>query len=141
MIRLFKWLWALDTRAVEMVLGFELLRRGLLWITGAADMVSSYYMPLIDLAPPVFWGAIFAGAGIVQIGGVLINGRWRRSPFLRMGSLLFSLIMYAVLVQAFIAAGNGSGGSIQAWTQELLSVAVAFWCFVNINAKWERVRA
>lgn len=135
MIRnLFLWLWSLDTRLVEWLMGVELMRRGTLWATGIAPMDAPFYEPMTKVTYAIVWGYMFIVVGIIQNAGVIINGNWRRSPALRMGALFFSVIAYTLLAQVFFNAGVGGAG-IQGATRQAFNAMVCLWCFLNISAK------
>ena len=138
LIRIFLWLWRLDTRAVEVILGIELLRRGTLWATGAAPMSSQSYKPMSDAMSSGMWGAVFLVVGCMQLAGIVINGNWHRSPYLRMSALIFSLMAYSLLAQVF-AGGANPGAALQSATQQLLNAVVCLWCVLNISAKMKNV--
>lgn len=129
-----RWLWGLDTRILELLIGFELLRRGLLWVSGLAPMDAETYRPMTDVMGFVGWGLFFLSVAIVQIAGITINGNWRRSPHLRQSALLISIVAYILLAQVF-AAGSNAGVAIQTSTQQYLSAFACFWCFLNITSK------
>lgn len=123
------WLWRLDTRILEIALGLELLRRGMVWLTSGATLSEPYYASLASVAGVTFWGVLFVIAGLCQIGGVVINGNWHRSPLLRCAVLAFSVTMYSVLARSFMSF------STQSATQEVLSAITCAWCLFNIASK------
>jgi hypothetical protein len=128
------WLWALDTRLTELLLGYLLLIRGLVWTSPLGDMSSRVYEPLTEIMGVHQWGITLSLFGFAQIIGVIINGRWHRSPFLRRGVLTFSLIIYTVLTSSFHQSTIGGAG-LQATMQQLVLALCCFWCLVNVAAK------
>lgn len=44
------------------------------------------------------------GIGIVWMGGLLINGSWRRSPLLRLGCAILGTTLWGAIEAAFIAS-------------------------------------
>lgn len=133
-----RWIWALDTRFAELVLGAFLLARGTIWAVPGNDMSERVYAPLVALMPGEHWGGLLVACGIAQIGGVIINGRWRKSPMLRCIVLLISLIVYTVIAMSFAEAADSTGG-LQATIQQSLFALFSFWAIVNIADKnWHR---
>ena len=122
----------MDTRLLEIILAIDLLRRGVLWLSGIADMSAEYYEPMLLIMTDTTWGVVFTLVGIAQIAGVLINGNWKKSPNLRMCVLLFSIVAYTVLTQLFY---GDTGAALQGSSQQLLNVLVCLWCLLNIAAK------
>lgn len=67
-----------------------------------------FFKLLADIAPEAFWGwsAFLIGLGRVVV--LLINGAWRRSPFLRQCGCAFGLMVWLAL---FLGAGALDYGS------------------------------
>ncbi|WP_224826298.1 hypothetical protein [Cognatishimia sp. MH4019] len=129
-----RWLWALDWRPAEFLLGLEMMRRGFLWLTGWADMASPIYGSFTALADHHFWGLLFLVVGLGQIAGIVINGNWHHSPTLRKVCLLFSFAMFAILMVAFWSVTT-TGAGVQAWTSEALNAVMAAVFILNIASK------
>ncbi|MBO6553271.1 MAG: hypothetical protein JJ926_03745 [Roseitalea sp.] len=129
-----RWFWSLDTRIAEMAIGWLLIVRGAIWLSPYGDMSSHIYDPLTNIMGVTYWGALSMACGFLQWAGVVINGRWHRSPFLRRGVLLISLMLYTVLAVS-LARSAGAGAALQAVMQQASYAAFCFWCIVNITAK------
>lgn len=127
-IQTFRWLWALDTRAVEMLFGLFLLARGFVLSVAPGEMSGRSYEPFLDMMPASSWATFFLCVGIIQITGVLINGRWRKSPYVRMGALLATFVAYLGLTLGFSQLSVWLAVSIYA------PIAIsAFWCMINVS--------
>lgn len=132
-VGMLQWMWSLDTRGAEFIIGSLAMGRGFIWMLPQYQMDAAYYAPMIDLLPSFWWGLIFFFAGALQILAIIINGTWKRSPFLRCAALTVMFVIYAMLAQIFF--DGSSGPALQAaLTQAQLAVAAA-WCIINISAK------
>lgn len=131
--RTMMWLWSLDTRSVEILLAMEATRRGWIWLTPSASLDSKVYASLSTIAGVHFWGGLFITIGTLQFSALLINGNWKRSPFLRIICLGLAMTIYLVLAMAFFS--NEGTPALQAATAQLLLVIVSAWSIINVSAK------
>lgn len=131
-------LWRIDTRAMEFYLGVELIRRGMFWLTGLADMSQTFYNPMTEIMSADAWGLYFVVLGSAQLIGLLVNGTWHRSPLLRVIVLLLSSSAYSVLAVCFLS--YGTGGSLQSGSQQALIMITCIWCMANVASKMESGR-
>ncbi|EJW12720.1 hypothetical protein A33M_1690 [Rhodovulum sp. PH10] len=49
------------------------------------------YRVLTELAPEPVWALVSIAIGVMRMAGLVINGRWRRSPLLRAGGAAWGL--------------------------------------------------
>lgn len=126
----FRWMWNLDTRFAELGFGALMISRALVLTLAPDEMSGRSYQWFLDILPSNAWAFVFLTFGLFQFGGVLINGRWHRSPLLRMCGLVASMVTYSVMTTGFVEAG--------AW----LAVSVygtvslgAFWCLLSVSTK------
>lgn len=124
-----RWLWALDTRILEFTFGVLIFLRGLvLWIEPEA-MAGATYTGFVEIMSVKSWATLFLLAGVFQLTGIIINGNWRRSPWLRFTGAFIGSICYAMLATLFV------GQSLLAIsTYAPLSIALA-WTALNISSK------
>ena len=127
------WLWSLDTRSAEFLLGFVLLCRGFAISLPTDSMASAPYVPYLAIMPEIYWGLLTVLAGAAQVLGVVINGRWRRSPHLRMAGAWVGLMWYVALTITFLI-GSPVTISIAAFLYLPLAIG-SMWCFLNIASK------
>jgi hypothetical protein len=124
------WLWHLDTRLAEIVLGSITFARGVkLALPGSAMSGDSYNA--FAFLPESVWAITFMGFGLAQLSAVVINGRWHRSPALRAIGALFGVWSFAALTAGFVASGGFSLPSG-------LYAVLTFWstyCLINISSK------
>lgn len=125
-----RWLWHLDTRLAELMFGAMMLARALVLSLAPDEMTARSYQWFLDLLPPGIWALLFLTFGMFQFCGVLINGRWRKSPWLRMVGLLVSMVTYAVMTTGFVESGAWLAVSVWATI-----TAGAFWCLLNVSSK------
>ena len=95
------WLWSLDTRSAEFLLGFVLLSRGLA-IALPTPSMGEIYASYTTVMPELYWGLLTVFAGAAQTSGVVVNGRWRRSPALRMAGAWVGFMWYIALTLTFL---------------------------------------
>lgn len=119
----------------------EALGRGSEWITSCVligfgvalfypgeTLAGSGYRAFAGLGLTDFMlGSLMASSGILRSVGLIINGRWRRSPTLRVVGALIGSTLFTMLAAAFAAPSfSGSGGlSTGATTYLVLAVADA----------------
>ncbi|KMK68608.1 hypothetical protein [Puniceibacterium sp. IMCC21224] len=70
------WIWHLDTRLTEIVLGSATFARGTTLALPGGMMAGESYRGFTFL-PEAVWAVVFAVFGLAQLGAVVINGRWR----------------------------------------------------------------
>lgn len=127
------WLWSLDTRSAEFLLGFVLLCRGFAISLPTDSMASATYVPYLAIMPEIYWGLLTVSAGAAQVLGVVINGRWHRSPLLRMAGAWVGLMWYIALTITFLI-NSPLTISIAAFLYLPLALG-SMWCFLNIASK------
>lgn len=125
----FWWLWSLDTRTAEIVLAFMVFVRGLalLWPTESMDM--QFYAANLALMSEPAWAVTHIIAGCLSGAGLLINGRMRRSPWMRIWGALISMAVFIGLTVTW-AANSPSEVSLAVATYLPLSI-VGGWCALN----------
>jgi len=79
---LMEYLYGDGWRLVEIVLGVQIVLRGLA-ILFLGGMAAAYYADFPFASMPVAWGILAFVIGGGRIAGTVINGRWGRSPHLR----------------------------------------------------------
>jgi len=131
-IFLIKWLWALDTRAMELLIGVIILSRGLMILIIPASMSSSIYNSFLEVMSIPMWGITCVLAGTFQIAGVMINGHWRRSPILRCIGAIYAASFFAMLTVLFSYVTPPALLAISIYLP--LSIC-NLWTAVNISAK------
>lgn len=94
-------------------------------------MGAAIYAGYLEIAPEFVWGMIFAIAGLFSVAGVIINGRWHRSPSLRRLGALMSFITMAMLAITFFVKSSYSP-SLAALLYLTLA-AWALWTLINIE--------
>jgi hypothetical protein len=95
--RTLSWLWALDTRALEMTIGMAVASRGLWLFLSPSAMDSSIYDGFKMMMPAYMWGLLCVIAGAFQMGGVLINGHWSKSPWMRFTGAMMATTFFAMI--------------------------------------------
>lgn len=126
----FRWAWHLDTRLVEIGLGALMMSRAIVLTVSPDQMAGRSYQWFIEIMPISIWAMLFLVFGLFQFAGVLINGRWHKSPLLRMAGLLASIVTYSVMTTGFVQSEAWLAVSVYATIS-----AGAFWCFLNVAAK------
>jgi hypothetical protein len=99
--KLWRFVLNLDPRMLELFIAWHLWIRGLPWVAGWADMSLPGYRALTNVMDAPSWGLVFCTIGCIQLAVIVINGTWRRSPYLRMICLAFAAVMNTVLVWGF----------------------------------------
>lgn len=97
----FQWLVGLDTRLVELILSWILLTRGLMLLTHGDTLNPVTYEAFVNIMPSPAWGLLYFGLGSLIFSGIVINGRWRHSPYSRICGALFSAILFAAVAGLF----------------------------------------
>ncbi|MEL6680650.1 MAG: hypothetical protein AAFQ51_18250, partial [Pseudomonadota bacterium] len=82
----FEWIWALDTRLLEITLALVMLVRGIMKLTPGSVTDYDVYSVFHQIAPEEVWGVLFAVCGIVHLVALYINGRWKTTPSIRIGA-------------------------------------------------------
>lgn len=129
MLRVIKWLWAMDTRLVEFTFGVLITLRGIVLAFEPSAMDSTAYDGFKSVMSVDAWAGVFLLAGLFQLSGIFINGHWRRSPWLRFAGASIGAICYAMLATLFL------GQSVLAVAQYAPLSCALFWVAVNISAK------
>ncbi|KMK68593.1 hypothetical protein [Puniceibacterium sp. IMCC21224] len=124
------WIWHLDTRLTEIVLGSVTFARGATLALPGGMMAGESYRGFTFL-PEAIWAVVFAVFGLAQLGAVVINGRWRRSPAIRATGALFGVWSFAALTAGFAAS---SGLSLASGLYGILTLWSAY-CLINISSK------
>ncbi|MGY9048801.1 hypothetical protein P775_11000 [Puniceibacterium antarcticum] len=127
------WIWHLDTRLTEIVLGSVSLARGVT-LALPGDMMTADAYRAFDLLPESAWAVLFTAFGLAQLAAVVINGRWRRSPAIRATGAIFGVWSFTALTTGFVVSGGLSLASCQYGI-------LAFWsayCLINISSKTAR---
>lgn len=128
----FRRLWTLDTRAFEMVMGLMMVFRGLMIVAVASAMPKDVYYPFLEIMSETKWSAICLTAGLLQMGGVLINGSWKHSQWLRFTGGMISAVFFAMTATLFISTAP----PLLLLTAIYAPLAVAnFWSAINIASK------
>lgn len=126
-------LWSQDTRSAELLIAQICLMRGVFLALPTQSMSPMIYSGHLAMMPEWAWGLLEATAGIFAIAGILINGRWRKSPWLRVSGAIITGAIFASLTMTF---------QINSPLQVSLAVAVylaitigAIWCALNVASK------
>ncbi|WP_226781826.1 hypothetical protein [Oceaniglobus trochenteri] len=127
---LLRWIWALDTRLLEIVLGSVTLARGVTLALPGLMMTGESYNSFTFL-PEAVWTVVFAMFGLGQLSAVVINGRWKRSPMIRSMGAVFGVWSFAALAAGFFAS---SGLSLASGLYGVLTFWSAY-CLINISSK------
>lgn len=98
------WVWSLDTRAMEIVAGMCVVSRGLMILARPESMAGPTYDSFRAIMPEYMWALLCLVAGLFQIGGVLINGNWKRSPALRFVGAMIASTFFAMLTTLSLTA-------------------------------------
>lgn len=132
-ISVFRFLWSLDTRSAELLIAQICLVRGVFLTLPGESLTPSIYAGHLAVMPEAAWGWLEILAGAFAIAGILINGRWRKSPWLRVSGAILTGSIFASLTMTF---------QINSSLQVSLAVAVylsitlgAIWCALNVASK------
>jgi hypothetical protein len=130
---LLPWLWSLDTRSAEIVLAVIVIFRGGALLLPSASMAPLIYAGHLAIMPEWAWGAIELAAGAFALAGILINGRWRRSPWLR---VLGATIVGAVFAMLTVTFAFNSPLTVSLAVAIYLPITMAaLWSAVNVASK------
>lgn len=129
-----EWLWSLDTRTAEWLIGNVFICRAIaMWMPGDAHE-SELYQGFKDILPNDFlWGLLYFSIGIVPYIAIIWNGRYRHSPLLRAFALVGASSILAMMTVVF--AGTFSVTATALYGSLALS---AIYCVFNIAAKMPR---
>lgn len=100
------WLWGIDTRSAEVLIGLVLIGRGLTLIAPGVSLTEPVYTGHLKIASEGVWGVVYLMAGAFIWAGLVINGRWRQSPMLRLSGAVVALVSNLAL--SFTFYGNSS---------------------------------
>lgn len=129
----FMWFWSFDTRSVEMVIGMVMMLRGfLLMIQPEAMFAAPVYASLVSIFNPFTWGIICLAAGALLIGGVLVNGNWLKSPWVRFTGALIASSVFAM--NSVLSFTDIPPYILRAAENMPLAVA-SIWTAINIASK------
>lgn len=131
----FVWLASLDTRLLEISLSWMLLTRGLACLMPQVAMSPALYGDFLEIMPESAWGALYFISGSLILAGIIINGRWRRSPVLRMIGALGSAMLLSMLA-GFLSSGSNatSLAGVAYWNM----TALALWNFFVLYYRYHR---
>jgi hypothetical protein len=128
------YLWRLDTRSAEFALGLLLLIRGAVIFSPGEAMAGPVYAPYLAFAPELVWGTVTILGGGLIVSGIVINGRVRRSPYLRLTGTFVACVMLTCMTVSF-ALLSPNEVSIAAFGTYLPLLIVAIWSGLNIAAR------
>lgn len=128
-----KWLWSFDTRFGELIVAVMILCRGLVLAGSGQAMNESTYGAHLAILSESTWAVMTVFGACMMLAGLVINGRWHRSPALRVAGALVGLTVYAMLSLTFLSL----------WTAPAMLAAFAYipvaiaclWSAVNISSK------
>jgi hypothetical protein len=125
-------LWALDTRALEMAIGLSIGLRGIFLMVNPDLMKHEFYSALDDMMSPSGWMLLCILASSLQISGIIINGHWSKSPWLRFTGALISATFFAMVSTLYLM----SIPPISLTASVLIPLAIAnLWTAINIASK------
>jgi hypothetical protein len=127
------WLWSIDTRSAEIVLAMVVAFRGAALLLPSASMDPMIYAAHLALFPEWAWGLLHLASGSVALLGILINGQWRRSPWLRVAGAMIVGTVFAMMTATF--AINSPAAVSLAVAAYLPITIAALWSAVNIASK------
>lgn len=125
------WLWQMDTRFAEIAFSLMILLRGVGLLADETAMSSHAYTGFLKVLSQQGWAIAALLSGSVILAGIFINGRWRRSPFLRFGGSLVGAVFYAMLTVLFIY----SSSSILPVVTYIVPTLAFVWIALNIASK------
>lgn len=125
------WLWQMDTRFAEISFGFMILLRGVGLLLDLEAMSNPIYSGFLRVFSQQGWALTAICAGIGIIAGLFINGRWRRSPFLRFSGAVIGAVFYAMLTVLFV----NSSSSILPVVTYIVPTLAFVWIALNIASK------
>lgn len=122
----------MDTRSLEVGIGILIAMRGLAIMLDPDSMVIEIYAGFRQVMDSGLWGVVCLVAGVFQIAGVVINGQWQRSPFLRFAGAAIGAVFYSMLTSVFVGAGGDA--TIVIFLYAPLAT-MEIWVAVNILTK------
>ena len=129
-MKVFHWLWSMDTRALELTFGLLILLRGIALTVVPNSMENEVYASFRESFSQNTWGLFCILAGGFQMAGVFINGNWRRSPWLRFSGATVSAVFYSMLGMMFAETDF----TLAATTYLPMTFAMV-WTAINIASK------
>lgn len=125
------WLWAMDTRFAEFLMALIMFGRGIALALDPKAMNRPIYADFLDIMPQWGWSILCLCGGAFILAGLIINGQWRKSPFLRFTGALVSAVFFAMLTTLFYT-GLHSYIAVSAY---LPITAASLWIAINISSK------
>lgn len=116
------WIWSLDTRLLELAIGYLLICRGIVPLLVGTQLDGSGYVRMLALAPEEAWGLFLTLTGVLHMLGVIINGSWRRSPTLRL-----------ICATAGLAAYTTLAATLYPYAAHPIGSELAFWHYVAVS--------
>ena len=93
-------------RAVEWLISGILFSWGLILLAGPTDIFGrAQFAELSRVAPQHVWAVGCMAAGAARLGALMVNGAWRRSPYVRMAMALGSGLFWLQITLGFAASG------------------------------------
>jgi hypothetical protein len=94
-------------RLVEWMFALMMVSWGA-WLVNPASLTfaSPVYAPLAQLFPETVWGAFSAALGALRMAALLVNGRSRRTPVLRIACAILGMTWWLVLIVLATRAGR-----------------------------------
>lgn len=107
-------------RLVELILAINIIQRGMM-ILFFDGMDAPYYADFALSGYAEVWGSAAVIIGAARLAGIIINGRWKRSPRLRWATAFMAMCFQGVTAALFIDLG-------------LINVASTFiyWTFLEV---------
>lgn len=85
------------TRSLEWALAFLMVGWGTVLLLPGETLDNPSYRWIAVLAPEAFWASLSIWVGALRLIALTINGRWRRTPLLRLAGAVLGFVWFLTL--------------------------------------------
>ena len=128
-----RWLWNLDTRLLEIMTGVILFGSGAVLLLPGPQLIGSGFDGVLAVASETTWAVLFAIIGATKVAAVVINGRWRHSPILRIVCLCLGFAAYVMFSATLYPYRSHPAGSEITFWRFAAAAAVEFALLVRLG--------